>query len=92
MQEPREMELFLLWLHRHKRKQSDAAKGIKTHKNYLSAIMSGGRPLTLPMAKKLEAWMRSEDPKDFVPASRLLGLNDRGHDDDVPRKKGAISS
>lgn len=74
MKAPAGMELLVLWLRRHGLKQKDAADGIGTHKNYLSSMMVGPRPLSLPMAKKLEAWMKSVDPKDYIPASALLRL------------------
>ena len=74
MKAPREIELLLLWLHRHKLTQKSAAEGIDTHKNYLSSIMNGVRPLTMRQAKKLEAWMRTVDPHDYITASVLLGL------------------
>jgi len=68
------MELLLLWLRRHKLTQRRAAEAISTHKNYLSSIMNDVRPLTLPLARKLEAWMRTVDPHDYITASVLLGL------------------
>lgn len=74
MKAPREMELLVLWLHRHRKTQKAAAEGIGTHKNYLSSIILGTRPLTLRVARKLEKWMRSVDPDDYIHASNLLGL------------------
>lgn len=91
MKAPTGLELLVLWLRRHRFKQQAAADGIGTHKNYLSSVMVGQRPLSLAMAKKLEAWMRSVDPKDYIPASALLRLNEppRGNGEDEEK---AVSS
>lgn len=91
MKAPAGLELLVVWLRRHGLKQRDAADGVGTHKNYLSSVMTGERPLSLALAKKLEAWMRSVDPKDFIPASVLLRLTApaaSGSDD----KENAVSS